>query len=254
MILRPRLDTLTALRFVAAAAVLIAHSFEVFLPDFAGTRFASIGVLGVDFFFVLSGFVLTWSRRAGRTALRFYWLRFSRVWPLHALTLFLVLVTGLTFRQGKAFGLLLNVPLLQAWSPDPDVYFGFNSPSWTLSNESFFYLVYPLLLLPVFSRLNRRALLGVAALLCGTMVLPGVVLHYVPALWGSGPWVTRVIPLVGLPQFALGVCLALLLERGWKVPMHPALWAAILVPSTVLRRSWGSTTGSFRRWRRPFLA
>jgi peptidoglycan/LPS O-acetylase OafA/YrhL len=44
-----------------------------------------LGYTGVAFFFVLSGVVLAWSHKAGDTKKSFYWRRFARVWPLHAL-------------------------------------------------------------------------------------------------------------------------------------------------------------------------
>ena len=44
----------------------------------------SYGYTGVSFFFLLSGFVLTWSC-AGQPAQRFWWNRFARIWPLMAL-------------------------------------------------------------------------------------------------------------------------------------------------------------------------
>ena len=70
----PRLDSLTGLRFFAAWLVL-QHHFTNFgmIPGLA--RFTGFGTTGVTFFFVLSGFVLTWSFVPSDTPGRFYWRR-----------------------------------------------------------------------------------------------------------------------------------------------------------------------------------
>lgn len=65
-----RLHSLTGLRFVAAFLVFVAHSAESFragdTTDLrAPWRFLFLGGVGVSFFFVLSGFVLTWSHCEG---------------------------------------------------------------------------------------------------------------------------------------------------------------------------------------------
>src|SRR5689334_18623603 len=94
----PRIDSLTGLRFLAAGAVLLHHTFAptilnpgvVRLP---GTRhLAVVGYVGVTAFFVLSGFVLAWSWDDRRTKAGFYGRRFARVWPLHALTFMTVVL------------------------------------------------------------------------------------------------------------------------------------------------------------------
>src|SRR5947208_9971420 len=86
-----RLDALTGLRFWFAFLVVMHHSLE----HWFGPRVypvADFGYIGVDFFFVLSGFVLTWSWRPELRARRFWWHRFARIWPLHLTTLVLAVV------------------------------------------------------------------------------------------------------------------------------------------------------------------
>ena len=94
------IKALTGLRIVAAVWVVLFH----FRPLLGGrTGFAAAlapvldcGAQGVDLFFILSGFVLTWNYldRMGRTwstraTLRFLWLRLARVWPVYLVTLHL---------------------------------------------------------------------------------------------------------------------------------------------------------------------
>jgi peptidoglycan/LPS O-acetylase OafA/YrhL len=118
---------------------------------------AGVGRFGVDFFFVLSGFVLTWSYRPGRSRGRFYWLRFARVWPLHLVTFLLAIAL---IGGGPWFSALLNVLLLQSWAPFSEVYGAFNTPSWTLSVEAFFYLLFPFMIRPL-ARASSRVLVAV---------------------------------------------------------------------------------------------
>src|SRR5947209_15296669 len=157
-----RLDALTGLRFWFAFLVVVHHS----LQHWFGSQIypvADFGYIGVDFFFVLSGFVLTWSWRPDVSARRFWWNRVARIWPLHLTTMViaLVLVADQVSRPG-VLGTLANLVLLQAWVPDQHVYFGYNAVAWSLSCEVFFYLSFPVLARAI-SRLSARARLGLVA-------------------------------------------------------------------------------------------
>ena len=84
------IPSLTALRFVAAAAVFAFHIDHTFLPGAFGalTPLVRKGYLGVDFFFILSGFILTHvyapQMDAGTFKSRaFFAHRFARVYPVH---------------------------------------------------------------------------------------------------------------------------------------------------------------------------
>src|SRR5437764_11248338 len=96
---------------------------------------ADFGYIGVDFFFVLSGFVLTWSARPDLGPLRFWQNRFARIWPLHLTTLGLAVLVGVAVGVGDLTALVSNLFLVQAWWPQQHVYFGFNAVSWSLSCE-----------------------------------------------------------------------------------------------------------------------
>jgi peptidoglycan/LPS O-acetylase OafA/YrhL len=72
-----RLDSLTGLRFFAALAVVLVHVGGQFATARWLLTVESYGYAGVSFFFVLSGFVLTWSHRE-QSAGRFWWRRFAR--------------------------------------------------------------------------------------------------------------------------------------------------------------------------------
>ncbi|MHC2999665.1 hypothetical protein OB08_11010 [Microbacterium sp. HJ5] len=86
-----RLDAITGLRWWAAFAV-FAHHIQNLVP-LPGpiAAVAGFGHLGVTFFFVLSGFVLTWAWRPEVDKRTFWWRRFSRIYPLTLVTLFLAI-------------------------------------------------------------------------------------------------------------------------------------------------------------------
>ena len=111
--LRPqqeRLEALTGLRFVAAAAV-----FAVHLKDWVRTPAWNPGTMAnaaVGFFFVLSGFILAHVyRREGKpvAATAFYRARFARIWPAHLVCLALAVAVNPHPEGGSTGGVSFNV-------------------------------------------------------------------------------------------------------------------------------------------------
>lgn len=115
----------------------------------------SYGWMGVEFFFVLSGFIffhyyyaLISDRQIG--AGEFFKRRFARLYPLHGLTLLIVIVLQEVYRQqhssnfvyppGTTADLLQAVTLTSHWWPNQG--FFFNGPSWSISVECFLYAVF----------------------------------------------------------------------------------------------------------------
>lgn len=147
---RPELDGLRAL---AVAAVIATH---LRLPGFPG------GFLGVDIFFVLSGYLIfaDVAARGGpraKSALSFYGRRLRRIVPAYyaMLTLslaagFIVLMPGdLTSLATGAIASALFVPNILFWTQsgyfDPPAAFNPLLHSWSLGIEAQFYLLFPLL-------------------------------------------------------------------------------------------------------------
>src|SRR4051794_11942901 len=85
------LPSLTGLRFIAALAVVAWHARPDHIPGLLQPLFTS-AQSGVAFFFLLSGFVLTWSSRRDDTPRSFYWRRVARVVPNHVVTWLVALV------------------------------------------------------------------------------------------------------------------------------------------------------------------
>lgn len=150
-----RYPVLDALRGLAALGVVFHH-----IPATAGLSAAGFDAnFGrmVDLFFVLSGFVIAASYgaklSAGFSFSRFIWLRWGRVWPLHAamLTVFALSMLalgvmrpelrthGLMAGQGDPADLPIAFLLLQGVVPSLGI--TWNHPSWSVSVEMLLYLL-----------------------------------------------------------------------------------------------------------------
>jgi peptidoglycan/LPS O-acetylase OafA/YrhL len=138
-------------RFVAALGVFVFH-LKTLDNGIAPVWNGSYGLF-VDMFFILSGFVISYSYPSDARGLkaysRFMIRRIARIYPLHFLTLLVfVLLIGFGLdRSARSTPLdfLYNLVLLQAWGVTDHL--SFNSPSWSISAEFFCYLVFPLLML-----------------------------------------------------------------------------------------------------------
>ena len=184
-----RLDSLTGLRFWAAMMVFANHMFFSFpqlnTKTWVCDIFSPLGIAGVCFFYVLSGFILTYvySSRGTKICLReFYLKRIARIWPLHLVTMLIVLfgVETLRYRLNQPQGLaqiFTNAFLVHAWWPDYLWVFAINAPSWSLSNEAFFYLLFPWLVAGIAFRRKFIAfiIMGIVAII-GLSRVPDTVL------------------------------------------------------------------------------
>lgn len=146
-----------------AIAVIFVVIFHMDVEDFF-----SGGFIGVDMFFVLSGFVISRSLYNKRSLLTFYESRIQRILPPLILCLTVIMfvstlfippfrlssnngITGLSAFGGVS-NMVLYFSLNSYWSP----YVDFNpfTHTWSLGLEEQFYLLFPLLFLPVI-KLNR---------------------------------------------------------------------------------------------------
>ena len=219
------LRSLTSLRFVAAMLVL-AHHLVLFTPGLGGlSLLAAPGYVGVTFFFVLSGFVLTWSWDPGAGALRFYRRRFARVYPVHLLFIALAIVTVHAPPNWSAMP--ANVLLVHSWSPDDAVARSFSGVSWSLSCEFFFYAVFPLLVRR-FWRIRRLLVTGIA--LVATAFVVGIAVQSRSPDWSL--WLFH-LPAFRIVEFACGALAAIAMMRGWT-PRLRMRWAAVFVAVSYL--------------------
>ena len=116
-------------------------------------RFGNRGYLWVDFFFILSGFILAYrygdacSKLNLRGYGHFVWQRVARIWPLNVVTV-LIAIVYLGSKYGASYlrrdAIVANLLLVHGWGH----YFAppLDFPSWSLSCEWGAYLVLPLYL------------------------------------------------------------------------------------------------------------
>lgn len=227
---RTRLDSLTGLRFLASMLVVLYHASVTLVPEMF--RLVSMGQTGVTFFFILSGFVLAWSMKPNTPKAQFYWRRFARVWPLHALTTAAAFVLILaTQREQSVPQLIASLLLVQSWHADPSWVYAYNGVSWSLSCEAFFYAVFPFLALWL-SRFGARQLLRLCVLVFVAAALLSALLAFFPAFdWGS---LLYTFPAYRASEFMVGVCLAVAFRKGWKPKFGVGVGAAAATGSVLL--------------------
>lgn len=213
---------LTALRFFAAFWVVLYHYWPNLDVGFT-PAIASKGYLGVEAFFVLSGFILCHVYLSGFGEGRFrygdfLWNRLARVYPLHLATLVGVGAMALAATlAGLAVdpnilswpSLPANLLLVHAWGFAPVA--GWNHASWSISAEWFAYLTFPAFAFAAW-RLRERpvaAVLGALALIAVIyplfQALAGFSLTEATIRWGA----LRIVPC-----FAYGCALHALWRSG----------------------------------------
>lgn len=234
------LRSLTGARGIAAWLVVLFHlrfAAGSQLPDWLHAVLDK-GYLAVDFFFVLSGFVL-WLNyqqkfRDGGLAVapRFICRRIARIWPLHAVMLAgaILFALALTLRgtpdhaQFPWLELPLHLLLVQNWGFTDSL--TWNDPAWSISCELGAYLLFPLLVLAVdWRRFPPSALLIILAVSGAALALT------LQAL--GGLTMNSDIPRLGLiravGEFAMGTMVAAI-WCDWRERPLRSLAPAIAAP------------------------
>ncbi|WP_406447410.1 acyltransferase [Streptomyces sp. NBC_00876] len=241
-----RLPSLTGLRFPAALAVFLHHSFLPIPPlrlladdgtaDRLAGWFTQAGGLGVSFFFVLSGFVLTWSAREKDTAKAFWRRRYVKIYPMYVVTW--ALAVSLFAMYYTSVGVAIaNLFMVQVWWPEYMTNFSVNAPSWSLAVEAVFYLAFPMLL-AAFRRIDTRHLkYWITGAIAAVVATPALAYALFPSSPGipsghessvSQYWFSYVLPPVRMVDFALGILVALAVKHGrWRnIGM---VWSSLLL-------------------------
>ena len=183
---KPHIGSLDTLRTVAALAVVLGHLQPLFITSLAAVPALNHTALAVDFFFVLSGFVIAinyWEISGPQAVWHYLRLRFARIYPLHLLTLLLFLglecakyvaqsrlalsSSSAAFSDNNWSAFLLNLVLLNAHGMIPSA--TFNGPSWSIGAEASCYVLFgAIALLTRSPRLRLGVLLACVAISAAT--------------------------------------------------------------------------------------
>jgi peptidoglycan/LPS O-acetylase OafA/YrhL len=230
---RPRGNAFNVLRLIFAASVIVWHCFSIGgfrLPH----RLAFLEDIGVDCFFIISGFLITRSWDRGRSTIRFLWHRFLRILPGFWVCLLVAIAVGaiawahdrgrlagywgarngpldyilsnwhLSIGQFKISGTPAHVPFPYAW----------DIPLWTLHWEFKCYLAILLLGILGLVRRGRRIVLAVVFLVSYALLLAA---HFDPGFQNHLPSLVRGSGLRFASTFGAGAVLYLYADR---IPVH----------------------------------
>lgn len=245
-----RYVVLDSYRFLAASGVVLFH-YNIDFQFGLATRFPLVTNLScmVDFFFMLSGFVIVHGYRSRLGSAREYGeflrARWARIYPLHALILacylLLIAIAHLLRVQPNhpeilaLSGLPENLLLMQAWGflDHPS----FNVPSWSISAEWFVYLLVP----AVFAIVRRVSL--ASSMLCAVLMVAAMIA--VRNALGAQDWMDSTYQfgmLRALPSFFAGAAIAEAMCNG-QLRGKPSWWtvhalgaSALVVLSLDVRR------------------
>jgi peptidoglycan/LPS O-acetylase OafA/YrhL len=204
-----RLDTLDAMRGLAAIVVMLWHADIV-------DRDSVHGYLAVDFFFLLSGFVIARTYEArlgpgGLTAMGFLRARLLRLYPMYAVGLILglaVATMGLLLGTDRAPSLVelanrATFGLFVLPAPGEDLLMPLNIPTWSLFMELAVNIAFCLVMFRA-----RSSVLALVALLFGSLMIVGA------SIYGHVDWGATADTVVGgLIRVTYGFTLGVLMWR-----------------------------------------
>lgn len=256
------LKPLTSLRFFAAFVVVLCHVRYSHVNQLSpwAWNFSKNGFVGVNLFFVLSGFVIAYNYgekflEKTTTFGKFMVARFARIWP--AFVAALILAFPVYVLSDKAvlakMPVLLPIHLLLIHNWFPNLGYLWLSPSWTIGTEWGFYLMFPLFAAAVF-KLRERGLWTL-------LIVAGLLAFVAPYLYHSGLlsgahgnlasgddvggdfWgrALRWYSIFRLPEFVVGVCVCRLFmlqdsaqRDRWARFMGPIALASLVFVAWVM--------------------
>lgn len=214
------ISSLDGLRAIAIIGVLVYHIDHTLLSG---------GFIGVDIFFVISGYIITKNisqdlNNSNFSLSFFYIKRIARLFPSLAIVICFSLIAAYFVVGGDRLSQYGQTGLYSALSVS-NIYFWLNSGyfedssqtnifihTWSLSVEEQFYLIWPILLVFIFYVAQKRALvifillfiIGAAFSLCLSLYFPSAMFYLMPA---------RVF------QFSIGAVVALVHLRHGMTPV-----------------------------------
>ncbi len=212
---------LTSFRFFFAMMVFSHHL--MFVIDQNSTdllkfyhKFLHEGYLGVGFFFILSGYILSHAyynifQNNKFNTISFYFNRLARIYPTHFLTLILALPFSFKFFEISIWQWLSrffeNLILIQSFNPNLSHYFSFNVVAWSISDEMFFYLLFPFILKFILSLKKIQTYLvvgGMSIIILSLMYITDNSYHH---------YLFYINPIFRLADFIIGIILFRLFSK-----------------------------------------
>ena len=261
------ISQINIIRFAAAVWIVVFHQSgptallgQVLskAPDFI-FNIVRTGYVGVNIFFLISGFVLSYNYIENADSLKkrsFFVARFARIYPVYLLGW--LVAAPFVVRNAFTSGDLSSQPgkimidglssllLLHAWLPNSAL--SWNAPSWAISCEFFFYLSFPFFAILVNKLKPSKLLLGIIAMWLLSLLVPSITalvsLDWIGRLPARGmpfnqfvnlpatelpmglwPQLIKFNPILRLPEFLIGIMLGrlFLLRRDFAVRIPRAV-------------------------------
>lgn len=200
-----KINSLTGLRFIFCTLVFL-HHLDMFndlnIPGWEGVmKYLFEGFIGVNFFFVLSGFVISYAygkkikeKLIGGSSFLFY--RFARLWPLHIITL---IATIILYENEINLQTVVHITLLQSLIPHSSFAFFYNGVAWCVSVEMIFYFVF-LFLAPASTK-------RLSFLLVGLIIVVIYMINFIGVDGSTGTYNYYISPVFRSIDFIIGILL-----------------------------------------------
>ena len=205
-----KVASIELLRFISAFMVLVWHYQQFYLPYNPFSNFEIIlssrsiqpfykflnifynfGNKGVDFFFIISGFVFAHvylSKYNNASFKTFFVNRFARLYPLHLLTLFIVLLLQtysnknfqifLIYNFNDVYHFFLNLFFISGWGFENGP--SYNGPIWSVSIEIIIYFLFFYLIVSFKNFRLLKSIVLALSFICLRKVLSEEYLIYFP--------------------------------------------------------------------------
>ena len=280
---KEQLLALTGIRFFLGFWVCLFHLFvsggflSLILAKLPSAVAAVLGAgwWAVSLFFVLSGFVLSYNYSlltdwSSQQTFRFLASRFARIYPAYCVGLLLtapfigysLFRNFSTMRLSRDLGVAaLNWTLLQAWIPGAAL--TWNPVGWSLSDEAFFYLCFPVVGVALWKMATIRGVAVAGLIICAAPIVFSSLANTIAHKWfpsafsisETGHSYLRLFlmynPLVNLPDFCVGILTGriyyeIATNRRWLLGCGYWLYLPALAGEMILIVNFASIIGSYQ--------
>jgi len=225
---KDRLLVLDSIRGVAAFFVILFH-YNLIVFSLTGHKldYLRLGNTGVDLFFIISGFVIFKTLSAKATPLDFVVSRFSRLYPVYWVCVFLTATGIFIYSHGtdpllQPKVILANLTMLQDIILFPAVNNSLDLSYWTLYVELWFYFF--MFILCLFKQLRNIEIIGALAMAaCLIFTLVGERIPFYKHILGG-------IPLISFcPLFFAGIIFYKIKYEGSTTYRHVLIGFCLLL-------------------------